>query len=425
MSSNTPTFTFIDLFAGIGGFHQALSALGGTCVYASEIDEAAAKIYQHNWEMPVAGDIIPETDPVVKVPPHDVLAAGFPCQPFSKSGKQRGMDETRGTLFWNICRILEEHRPSMVILENVRNIAGPRHKHEWNTIIRSLRELGYQVSSTPTVFSPHLLPPWMGGAPQVRERVFIVGTYVGDETVWDEVEPVVTNHPVGGWNPQDWRLTDVLQPEDEIADRANYDLSSAEQNWVTVWSDFVARFRELGVPKLPGFPIWVDAFVHEDDLVLDPELPAWKRNFLVKNSKFYTQYRAVIDAWLEAHDQLANFPPSRRKLEWQAQDAETLAECIMHFRPSGIRVKKATYVPALVAINQTTILGTPLRRITPREAARLQGLPDTFEFPGQADSATYKQLGNGVNAGVVEHVARVQMNSERHGLGRAQPLPTI
>lgn len=81
----------------------------------------------------------------------------------------------------------------------------------------------------------------------------------------------------------------------------------------------------------------------------------------------------------------------------------------MHFRPSGIRAKRPTYVPALVAITQTTILGKPLRRITPREAARLQGLPDSFAFLSQADSLTYKQLGNGVNAGVVYHVAREQM----------------
>lgn len=409
MSSKSPSFTFVDLFAGIGGFHAALSAMGGECVYASEIDEAAAKIYQHNWEMPVAGDIVPATTDRMDVPPHDVLAAGFPCQPFSKSGYQRGMDEARGTLFWNILRILEERRPSIVLLENVRNIAGPRHRHEWDVIIRSLRDLGYQVSSTPAVFSPHLLPPWMGGRPQVRERVFIVGTYVGDERAQQEIEPVVTNKPVGSWNPQHWLLSDYLQAEDEIADRANYDLTEAEQAWVEAWSEFVRRFRAIDVPKLPGFPIWVDAFVHEDDLDIPDGTPAWKANFLRKNAGFYTDFRTLIDEWLEDFDRLEHFPPSRRKFEWQAQDAASLEDCIMHFRPSGIRAKKPTYVPALVAITQTTILGKPLRRITPREAARLQGLPDTFEFPGQPDSASYKQLGNGVNAGVVEYVLREQM----------------
>lgn len=409
MNTNESAFTFVDLFAGIGGFHAALSALGGECVYASEIDEAAAKIYQHNWDIPVHGDIVPETDPVVKVPKHDVLAAGFPCQPFSKSGFQRGMDEARGTLFWNICRILEERRPSLVLLENVRNIAGPRHRHEWDTIVRTLRQLGYQVSSSPAVFSPHLIPPWLGGRPQVRERVFIVGTYVGVEGAQENVDPVVTNAPIGGWNPQDWVLSDYLQGDDEIADRANHSLSPSERHWVNIWSEFVVRLRTSGVEKLPGFPIWVDEFIELDQLSIDPELPSWKANFLRKNAEFYSRNREVLDKWLDDFNGLHDVPPSRRKFEWQAQGAATLADCIMHFRPSGIRAKRPTYVPALVAINQTTILGEPLRRITPREAARLQGLPDSFEFPGQSDSATYKQLGNGVNAGAVYHVARNQM----------------
>ncbi|WP_374999520.1 DNA cytosine methyltransferase [Aeromicrobium sp. CTD01-1L150] len=408
-STAAPAFTFIDLFAGIGGFHAALSALGGECVYASEIDDAAAKIYQHNWEMQPAGDIIAETDPVVKVPPHDVLAAGFPCQPFSKSGFQRGMDEARGTLFGNICSILLEHRPSMVLLENVRNIAGPRHAHEWDVIIRSLRQLGYQVSATPAVFSPHLLPPSMGGRPQVRERIFIVGTYVGEERAQEDVEPVVHNRPIDGWDPQQWDLGTILQDEDEIADRANYELTPTEQHWVKVWSEFVRRLRAAGVEKLPGFPVWVDAFIHLDDLVIHEDTPAWKANFLRKNAQFYTEHESLLNEWLADFDELNGLPSSRRKFEWQAQDAASLEDCIMHFRPSGIRAKRPTYVPALVAITQTTILGRPLRRITPREAARLQSLPDWFDFPGQPDSATYKQLGNGVNAGVVYHVARAQM----------------
>ena len=103
------------------------------------------------------------------------------------------------------------------------------------------------------------------------------------------------------------------------------------------------------------------------------------------------------------------FPPSRRKLEWQAQETKTLKETIMHFRPSGIRAKKPTYVPALVAITQTSIIGKQSRRLTVREAARLQGLPDWFDFVGQNNSASYKQLGNGVNVGVVYNVLKAQV----------------
>ena len=103
-------FTFIDLFAGIGGFHAALEALGGKCVYAVEIDPAAANVYERNWGMNPLGDITEDvSENSMRVPKHDVLVAGFPCQPFSKSGAQRGMDETRGTLYWNILQIIFEN----------------------------------------------------------------------------------------------------------------------------------------------------------------------------------------------------------------------------------------------------------------------------------------------------------------------------
>jgi hypothetical protein len=110
MSSSSP-FTFVDLFAGVGGFHAALGALGGRCVYAVEKDPAAAAVYERNWRMPALGDIIDDTDGQMRVPPHDVLAAGFPCQPFSKSGFQRGMDEARGTLLWTSARSSASRSP--------------------------------------------------------------------------------------------------------------------------------------------------------------------------------------------------------------------------------------------------------------------------------------------------------------------------
>ena len=111
MSSSASSFRFIDLFAGVGASTPRLSALGGECVYAVEKDPAAAAIYEQNWKMPALGDIVDDTEGKMRVPKHDVLAAGFPCQPFSKSGFQRGMDEARGTLFWNICEILRVRRP--------------------------------------------------------------------------------------------------------------------------------------------------------------------------------------------------------------------------------------------------------------------------------------------------------------------------
>ena len=173
------SFTFIDLFAGIGGFHGALTALGGKGIYASEIDKNAVATYTKNWRLVPDGDItLAANEKTMLIPAHEVLTGGFPCQPFSKSGKQKGMEETRGTLFWNIAKIIEQRQPKIVLLENVRNLAGPRHKDDWKVIIKTLRNLGYRVSSEPLVVSPHKIPKKHGGRPQTRKRIYIAASFV-------------------------------------------------------------------------------------------------------------------------------------------------------------------------------------------------------------------------------------------------------
>jgi len=422
------SFKFIDLFAGIGGFHAALGALGGECVYASEWDKDAARIYERNWDLKPDGDItLAANDEVMNVPEHDVLVGGFPCQPFSKSGKQMGMEETRGTLFWNIAKIIEVHQPSIVLLENVRNIAGPRHIHEWRVIIKTLRDLGYRVSEDPHVVSPHLIKPEFGGRPQVRERVFIAATLIpkGIKNSKANVQIPDLSRVSENWDPLTWSLDKDL-PLDKLkkkSDRTSVALSEIEEFWIDAWDEFVIGMLErLKGKSLPGFPIWADSWVHLDDLKIPRGTPDWKKNFLIKNAEFYTQHRAFLDRWLKKWNYLEAFPPSRRKLEWQAQDTKSLWETIMHFRPSGIRAKKATYVPALVAITQTSIVGKQKRRITIREGARLQGLPEWFDFVDQSNPLTYKQLGNGVNVGAVYNVMKALVERDKDLLLRKDGL---
>ena len=116
------SFKFIDLFCGIGGFHQAMKSLGGVCVFASDIDEDCRKTYEANYGIAPVGDIT-KID-AADIPAHDVLCGGFPCQAFSKAGNRLGFDDpTKGTLFFDICRILEYHHPKYALLENVRNLA--------------------------------------------------------------------------------------------------------------------------------------------------------------------------------------------------------------------------------------------------------------------------------------------------------------
>ncbi|WP_154792496.1 DNA (cytosine-5-)-methyltransferase [Occultella kanbiaonis] len=419
-------FTYVDLFAGIGGFAAALSDLGGRCVDSVEIDPRAAAVYERNHGTRPKGDITQfANEERVDIAAHDVLTAGFPCQPFSKSGAQRGMDEARGTLFWNILRVIEKHHPAVVILENVRNLAGPKHRHEWEVIIRSLRDQGYHVSSTPAIFSPHLLPTELGGRPQIRERVFITATYWPEKARLDP-PPVVTNTMI---RTREWNLLEELD-----FDSRRYipgcELTLDEARWIDAWDDFreiaIAGLRsrvpakQLDSIRLPGFPIWVDSWVHEDELIIPQGTPRWKETFLRKNAAFYTAHRSALDAWIARHD-VTSFPPSRRKFEWQAQQDRSLWQCVIQLRPSGIRVKRPTHLPALVAISQTPIIGELRRKLSPREAAELQGLPPTFDFGDQPIAATYKQLGNGVNVGVVKYVLAKHILRDIERLAKIAP----
>lgn len=430
--------TFIDLFAGIGGFHFALKSLGYECLLAVEMNPKCQEVYKLNHKLKPIGDIrsLTRKDPakaetehneaaiksaVMKslpekyqssknTPDIDFICAGFPCQPFSKSGKQEGaLDKTRGTLFHDILLLTKVLKPKHLILENVRNLAGPKHRETLATILGSLENCGYKVSKEPLILSPHYLPlPY--GAPQARERVYILATreeLVGDGKLPDpEIvrRNLVSEFPA---RPVNSDLSGILKPEAD----AKYEVSEQESKWLAAWNAFAQ-----GIPgRLPGFPIWLDAMTGR--LTERRGDPKWKKDFIRKNKAFYETNRQFIDAWLNIHD-VEKFPPSRRKFEWQAgqfqktQESRDLKGLAIQLRPSGIRVKPPNYLPALVAITQTSIIGPKVngkasgkyRRITPTEAAKLQGMKD-IKFGGQLDAESYRQLGNAVNVGVIKLIA--------------------
>ena len=161
---------FVDMFCGIGGFHVALSSLGMKCVYACDIDEHARQAYQSNFGMEPAQDITGIKVP--DIPDHDILCAGFPCQPFSIIGNRAGFDDSRGTLFFDIARILKAKRPPAFILENVRQLATHGRGETIAKIIATLRKIGYDVEYK-------ILDARNFGLPQKRERVLIVGMLGG------------------------------------------------------------------------------------------------------------------------------------------------------------------------------------------------------------------------------------------------------
>ncbi|EFU78298.1 DNA cytosine methyltransferase [Lactobacillus iners] len=158
-------YKFIDLFAGIGGFRLALESFGAKCVYSNEWDKFAQETYHMNFGDTPEGDItqVDET----RIPDHDILCAGFPCQPFSISGKQYGFEDSRGTLFFDVARIVKEKRPKVVFLENVKNFATHDGGKTIRVVKNTMLELGYS-------FQFRVLNPINYGIPQKRERVYMV-----------------------------------------------------------------------------------------------------------------------------------------------------------------------------------------------------------------------------------------------------------
>jgi DNA (cytosine-5)-methyltransferase 1 len=375
-------FKFIDLFAGIGGFHQAMTNLGGECVLASEIDQYAISTYMDNYGIDSANDVtkIKSDD----VPAYDVLCAGFPCQAFSKAGQQKGFeDEIKGTLFFEVARLLKETTPKYIVLENVRNLISHDHGNTWRVIKKTLQELGYILTDKPIIMSPSQL-----GIPQLRERVYILGIHKSSGVKELNIELPQFDGTMDIYN------AGIL--EDSVDSK--YNISEYEEKVLTCWDEFYHGIKE----NILGFPIWAFEFKETYDT---SDLPKWKADFCKKNRKLYENNKSFIDQWLEKWNNLNDFTPTHKKFEWQAGESiDTIWEGFIQFRPSGIRVKRPDFFPALVAMVQTPVIGRLKRRLTPREAARLQSFPDTFN-PNENDHQAYKQFGNAVNVNCVEYLA--------------------
>ncbi len=315
---------FVDLFCGIGGFHAALHRLGHECVFATDIDKHAASVYETNWGQPGGFPVHSDIRTMIEnIPPMDIICAGFPCQPFSKSGAQQGFqDQTRGTLFHDICTIAEKHKPSIMLLENVPHLVKHDNGNTMEIIESRLSELGYKHWSK--IISPHDY-----GTCQVRKRVYIVCIRE------DLVKSDEFTFPMENKTELDIRT--VL---DKKVD-AKYNLSEDELHWLNMWEDFLKNVNTE--TKLPGHPIWADCFegqeelpgdlsqynkselvvignewqnygwvkpvdgnMTEAELIKAISLPPWKQNFISKNRLLYSNNKKYISKWLKEWKVLEN-----------------------------------------------------------------------------------------------------------------------
>lgn len=379
-------FKFIDLFCGIGGFHQAMASFGGECVFASDIDKHCQQTYFDNYGIMPVGDITKVKEEDIK--PFNVLCAGFPCQAFSHAGKQLGFnDPTRGTLFFDIIRIAKYHQPEYMLLENVKNLAMHDNGHTWEVIYNTIQEAGYNVLKEPVIFSPHYV-----GIPQHRERVYImcVRKDIGEVPPFTFAKEQMIPCSIDS----------ILQEDSEIPNIEEYRISPDMENLIDLWNEFI---QNIQVERLPGFPVWSDRLCDLDPNEDLSQYPAWKKNLILKNNELYLNNREFIDAWLKKASQNPLFFGAKAKLEWQAGQTKhpDIWNQIFQLRPSGIRVKVNSYFPALVAIVQTSIIGSRRRFLTPRECARMQSFSDSFKI-NPDDHIAYKQFGNSVNIEVVK-----------------------
>lgn len=444
---------FIDLFAGLGGFHSALSELDHECVFASEIDDELRAVYRENFPdiaRHVHGDIRSAKD---SVPQHDILCAGFPCQPFSKSGFQLGLeDETRGTLFHEILEILERHRPTYVLLENVGNFERHDKGRTWDIVRQRLTALGYDVRGTVHRASKGhgLISPHHFGHPHHRERFFIVGK-LGSRLPEDPFPR--------GDRKMNTQLSDIVQSPDELTERDVREtaLTPKQVECIEHWNDLLKRLP-ADLP-IPSFPLWGDeigadypfeettpyaevrvellrqmdeshpAFwetlqaklAHLPSYARAEEFPKWKRDFIRGNRLWFNTIRPYFpEGWLT---RLKQFPPSLRKLEWNCKgEVRDLWRYVLQFRPSGLRVKRYSNVPALVAMTTTQIpvLGPERRFLTRTEGLRLQGFPDEHLLP-RSRERSFAALGNAVHVGVVKQIAKTLLRVDENDCHAATP----
>lgn len=395
---------FISLFAGIGGFDLALTRQGHECVWANEWDKYAAQIYDKNFksgeslqgtewggiqptrvesDIEVGGDSQSETwgdrkfqqpensngidtrdirtVPTTEIPDHDLLVGGFPCQAFSIAGKRKGFDDTRGTLFFEIARILREKHTRLFILENVKGLLSHDNGNTFKTIISTLDELGYDLQW-------QVLNSKNFGVPQNRERVFIVGHLRG--TSRPEVFP-------------------IRQDDNPLTKKNGYQSSESSISGTLTATDAKMHLdgtyiNQLNQPK------------HSNDRIYGTDGISPTLNTMQGGNR---QPKIVPMKWVRTEEGKEARRNARKEL---GKDYTPFNGVYRRLEPSENKNEIGCLTSAL---NKDALLGdsVTIRRLTPTECERLQGFPDNWTA-GVSDTQRYKMCGNAVTVNVISYL---------------------
>ena len=428
---------FIDLYAGLGGFHQGLSKLGHTAVWASEYNENLRKLYKLNYPgTPIKGDIF-KVD-LNSIPDHDIICGGFPCQPFSRAGFMKGFqDENKGNHFFKILEIIDAKKkkaPKYVFLENVETLLRHDNNNTFKIIKSELEKRGYEIDYK--VLSPHEF-----NIPHHRRRLFIVGSKKksGGLSHFNFPEKLDINNTT---------ISSILDKKTKPFPGEKLNLSTEEKLVIETWGKFISNFPKES--KLPGFPIWshewgatypfeessvraqnlndivnckgaygrkirgndlndiIDQYIPRYSQKDTEKYPKWKVTYIKKNREFYLLNKEYIDSFVVNNPQLLDFEFSYQKFEWSCQGGNrTFKDKILQFRPSGLRVKLNNWIPALTTVRtQNSYIPELKRKISLIELMKLQSmnleyLPDIYDGKFMPNGG-YRAFGNAVNTEVVK-----------------------
>lgn len=308
---NLQDYSFIDLFAGLGGFRLALESLGAKCVYSSEWDKYVADVYRQNFNDLPDGDITKVDEKTIK--DHDILCAGFPCQPFSISGSKRGFNDSRGTLFFDVARIIKAKRPKVVFLENVKNFASHDKGNTLKVVQSTIEELGY-------TFFRKVLNSADFNIPQKRERIYLV-CFRKDLNIsnFKYPEPIKLQKHV----------EDILLQEKEVSELS---------------------------------------YIHRNDIVINKE-----------------------------DDHYSN-KPIRLGIVNKGGQGERI------YSTKGVAITLSAYGGGIFSKTGGYLVNNRIRKLLPRECARLMGFPDSYIIDSNISQA-YKQFGNSVVVNVLQYIA--------------------
>lgn len=392
---------YLDLFAGMGGFHQAavrvFDELGitGILAGAADISDISKTFYRNNYLAGTNMDIDHDIRDFLRVDvgPVDIIFAGFPCQPFSHAGTQEGFDHDSGNAFDSLMKVIRRYKPKYILLENVANLKNHDGGNTWKIIHRKLSKY-YNIPDEPILISPTQL-----GLPEHRKRVYIPGILKTENIFLNKrqfesfttrtrsLESFLVDEPIGP-------LSRVLSMENDV--------------YLTAWDELLNEIDDADNIVRPAWGMYWN------NKSINPDYPEWKKVIVRKNKMFYKNNRAIIDAWMRRFE-FADWKDSFKKFEWNVKGAgyKTVFDGIIQFRPSGIRVKKYDVLPTMVALNQTPYLGPHRRFISPSEVAAVQGYRNV-NFNGLNKSSAYKLLGNNVNVHTTSYILKrlIEIGSE-------------